>query len=53
VLVGEHVSIAFQRALAFVMEKKIVLVGNVGSKLPIINKSHNLHANDIRGVWVK
>ncbi len=49
----QYVSIVFQRALALVMERKIVLVGDAYSKPPIIIKSHNLHASDIKGVWVK
>jgi hypothetical protein len=44
------VSIALQHALAFAIERKIELVGDVSSRPPIIIRSHNLHASDIRGV---
>ncbi len=46
----QHVSITFQRVLAYVIERKIVLAGDAYSRPPIIIKSHNLHASDIRGV---
>jgi hypothetical protein len=44
----QRVSIIFQCALGFVIKKKIVLVRHVCSRLPIIIRSHNLHARDIR-----
>ncbi len=44
------VSIAFQCALAFVIERKIALVGDACFKPSIIIKSHNLHVGNIRGV---
>jgi hypothetical protein len=43
------VSIAFQCALTFAIEKKITLVGDVCFKPPITIKFHNLHVGDIRG----
>jgi hypothetical protein len=46
----QHVSIDFQRVLAFVVEKKVALVDDVCSKPPIIIKSHDLHASDNRRV---
>jgi hypothetical protein len=45
----ECVNITFQCALAFAIEKKIVLVSDDGSRPPIVIKSHNLHVSDIRG----
>ncbi len=42
------VNIIFQHALTFVTKRKIVLVGDVCSRPPIITRSHNLHASDIR-----
>jgi hypothetical protein len=41
---------ALQHALAFAIEKKIVLVRDVYSRPLITIKSHNLHVDDIRGV---
>ncbi len=46
----QRVSIALQRALAFAIERKIALVSDVCSKPPIIIRSHDLHADDIRRV---
>ncbi len=46
----EHVSIVFQRALAFVIERKITLVEDVCFKPLIIFRSHDFHVGDIRGV---
>jgi len=34
----------------FVIEKKIVLVGDACSKPPITIRNHDLHAYDIKGV---
>jgi hypothetical protein len=42
------VSIILQLALAFAIEKKIVLVGDVCSRPPITIRSHDLHASDIK-----
>jgi hypothetical protein len=44
----QHVNISFQRALVSVIERKIVLVGDVYSRPPI--RSHELHVSDIRKV---
>jgi hypothetical protein len=46
----QHVSIAFQCALAFTIEGKIALAGNVYSKPPITSKFHDLHASNIKRV---
>jgi len=46
----EHVSIALQHVLAFVIEKKIALARDVCFKPPIIFKFHDFHVGDIRGV---
>jgi hypothetical protein len=43
------VNIVFQHALAFAINKKILLAGDVCSKPPITIKSHHLHACNIRG----
>ncbi len=43
------VNIAFQHALAFAINKKILLAGDVCSKPPITIKSHHSHACNIRG----
>jgi hypothetical protein len=45
----QHVSIVFQRALAFIIKRKIALVGDAYSKPLSIIRSHNLHAGYIRG----
>jgi hypothetical protein len=42
-------SIALQCALAFVIEKKIALVGDVCFRPPTIIKFHDSHASDITG----
>jgi hypothetical protein len=44
------VNIAFQRALAFVIERKIGLVGDVCFRPPIIIRSHYSLVGDIRRV---
>jgi hypothetical protein len=44
------VNITFQRALAYAIEKKIMLASDVCFRPPIIIRFHNLHVNDIRGV---
>jgi hypothetical protein len=46
----QRVIIIFQRVLTFVIERKIVLVGDVCSKPPITIRFHDLHASDIRGI---
>jgi hypothetical protein len=46
------VSIAFQRALAFAIERKIALASDVCSRPPITIRSHDLHAGDM-GPWEK
>jgi hypothetical protein len=46
----QHVSIAFQCALAFIIERKIALANDACFRPPITIKSHNLHACNIRGV---
>jgi hypothetical protein len=44
----QHVSIALQHVLTFVIEMKIALMGHVCSKPPITIRFHDLHANDIK-----
>jgi len=44
-----NVSITLQCALTFTIKKKIVLAGDTCSRPPIIIRSHNLHASDIKG----
>ncbi len=46
----QHLSIAFQHALAFVIQRKIVLVGDVYSKPPLIIKFMILLVGDIKRV---
>jgi hypothetical protein len=46
----QHVIIAFQCALTFVMERKITLARDVCSRPPITITPHDLHASDIIGV---
>ncbi len=46
----QRVSIALQRALTFAIERKIALVSDACSKPLITIRSHDLHADDIRGV---
>jgi hypothetical protein len=43
------ISITLQCALTFVVERKIVLVGDACSRPPITIKSHDLHVGDIKG----
>jgi len=45
----QRVSIVLQRALAFVIERKIVLTIDACSRPLTIIRSHDLHAGDIRG----
>jgi hypothetical protein len=45
-----HDNIAFQHALAYAIERKIVFTGGAYSKPPIIIRSHDLHIGDIKGV---
>jgi hypothetical protein len=45
----QHVNIAFHRVLTSIIEIKIVLAYDACSKPPIIIKSHDLHAGDIKG----
>jgi hypothetical protein len=44
----QRVDIDFQHVLTFAIKKNIVLMGDACFKPPIFNKSHNLHASDIR-----
>jgi hypothetical protein len=44
------VSIFLQRALAFAIERKIVLTSDACSRPPITIRSHHLHVVDIRRV---
>jgi len=44
-----HVNFAFQRALAFAIERKFALAGDACFRFPIIIKSHDLHVGDIKG----
>ncbi len=43
------VSISFQRALTSTIERKIVFASDACFRSPIIFKSHDLHAIDIKG----
>ncbi len=45
----QHVNIIFQRALTFMIERKIALASDVCSRTPTTIRSHDLHAGDIRG----
>jgi hypothetical protein len=45
----QHVSFAFQRVLTFVLQKKIMSASDACSKPPIIIRSHDLCAGDIKG----
>jgi hypothetical protein len=45
----QRVSIILQHALASIIERKIVLVGDACSRPPITIKSNNFHVGDIRG----
>jgi hypothetical protein len=45
----QHVNIALQHVLASVIERKIALVDDACSRLPIIIRSHVLHASNIKG----
>jgi hypothetical protein len=45
----QHINIAFQCALTFVVERKIALAGDACSRPLTAIKSHNLHAGNIRG----
>ncbi len=42
-------NIVFQHALTFAIEKKIALAYDVSSRPPIIIRSHDLNAGDIKG----
>jgi hypothetical protein len=46
----QHVNIIFDCALAFLIERKIALVGDACSKPPITIRFHDLHSSDIREV---
>ncbi len=46
----QHVNIAFQRALAFIIERKNSLVGNAHLKSPITSRFHDLHGSNIKRV---
>jgi len=46
----QRISIALQCVLAFVIKKKIVLVGDVYFKPFITFRSHNLHENNIKTI---
>jgi len=45
----QHVGIAFQHALASIIERKIMLVGDACSRPPITTRSHDLHVGNIKG----
>jgi hypothetical protein len=45
----QYLSIVFQRALAFAIERKIVLASDACCRPPIIIKSYDLYASEIRG----
>jgi len=44
-----HVSTVFQRALASIIERKIMLMSDACSRPPICIRSHNLHVDNIKG----
>jgi len=44
-----HVSTVFQRALASIIERKIMLMSDACSRPPICIRSHNLHGGNIKG----
>jgi hypothetical protein len=44
----QHVNIDFQHVLASTINKKIMLTSDVCFRRPIIIKSYNFHANDIK-----
>jgi len=44
----QHVTIAFQQAFTFAIERKIALASDVCFRPPITIKSHDLHVGDIR-----
>jgi hypothetical protein len=46
----QHVKVALQHALAFIIERKIALARNIYSKHPITFRFHDLHANNINEV---
>jgi hypothetical protein len=46
----QRVNIAFLRALAFAIERKITLAGDACSRPPITIRFHDLHVDDIKGV---
>jgi len=46
----EHVNIALQHVLAFAIERKIALAGDVCFRPPIIFRFYDFHASDIKGV---
>ncbi len=45
----QHVSIVLQHVLTFVIKRKIVLEVDACFRPPIIIRSHDLHASNIRG----
>jgi hypothetical protein len=45
----QHVSIVVQPVLAFAIERKIALMEDACSRPPILFRSHDLHASDIKG----
>ncbi len=49
----QRVSIALQCALAFAIERKIALVGDVCSRPLIVIRSQDLNGGNIRGLWVR
>jgi hypothetical protein len=46
----QRVTIVFQPALTFAIERKIALVGDACSRPPITFKFHDLHASNIKGI---
>jgi hypothetical protein len=45
----QHVNIAFKRALAFVIKRKITLARDVYSRPPITIRFHGLHVGNVKG----
>jgi hypothetical protein len=49
IFLGNVLVVFFQHALTFAIERKIALASDVCFNTPIIIKSHDLHAGDIKG----
>jgi len=49
----QRVNVVFQCALTFVVKRKIALASDVCFRPLVTIRSHNLHACDIEGLWVR